>query len=55
MLCRHSGEECKTPGMCAPYGGCPSSDRAEINDLRARVLKLERIVEHLCPDKSNDI
>lgn len=24
MICRKTMEECQTPSMCAPFGGCPS-------------------------------
>jgi hypothetical protein len=50
-----TNEECKTPSMCAPFGGCRSPEGAKQSELERRVERLERIVEHLCPDKSDDI
>lgn len=55
MHCRMTGEECKTPSMCAPFGGCRSPEGGEIADLRKRVERLERLMERVCPDKSDDI
>ena len=36
---------------------CPERDPIEVNvgDLIERVIRLERLMNHLCPDKSDDI
>lgn len=54
MQCRMTNLQCTTPAMCAPFGGCqPPSPK--IQELEQRVERLERIVESICPDKSDDI
>lgn len=42
MICRKSMTRCQTPGMCAPHGGCPSTESvssAWLAQLRAEYLE----------------
>lgn len=55
MICRKTMSDCRTPDMCAPYGGCQSQESDLIEGLEKRIERLEKIVNHLCPDKSDDI
>lgn len=55
MICKETGEDCRTPSMCAPFEGCTSRPEKSIRLLEERVAKLERIIEHICPDKSADV
>lgn len=52
MLCKMTYEKCPTPDMCAPNGGCRSADDVKQYEIMRRIQRLERIVAHLCPDKS---
>lgn len=41
MICRKSMTPCRTPGMCAPHGGCPSTESvssAWLAQLRAEYV-----------------
>ena len=49
MHCRMTGDECKTPSMCAPFGGCPTPESTEIVNLRQRIERLEAVVAELNP------
>lgn len=55
MLCPKTFHDCRTPSMCAPYGGCNHAPSDKIVDLEKRVAQLERLMRHICPDKSDDI
>lgn len=55
MYCHMNNEQCKTPSMCSPFGGCRPQEALKREELERRIERLERIVEHLCPDKSDDI
>lgn len=55
MICKKTGLHCSAPSMCMPFGGCPNPSDDAIRALEQRVAKLEKIVEHLCPDKSDDV
>lgn len=41
MICRKSMSECRTPGMCSPFGGCQDPVQSELAALREenRVLQ----------------
>lgn len=43
MICRKTMQRCATPSMCAPYGGCGDPIRAEIEELRRRIVALESL------------
>ena len=49
MHCRMTSDECKTPSMCAPFGGCQSPEGTELVNLRQRVERLERAILELNP------
>lgn len=55
MLCPKTMRECGTPSMCAPYNGCEASPRDKVARLEERVARLEKVIAHICPDKSHDI
>lgn len=54
MRCSMTDEECKTPSMCAPYGGCVAPDSLRVAELEKRVQRLESLMSMVAKDKSND-
>lgn len=53
LICKKDFNPCRTPGMCAPHGGCPGSDIDAWRKLLAendRLFKLlERLIDQMLP------
>lgn len=55
MTCRKTMTPCRTPGMCAPHGGCPSTEQvssAWLAQLRSEYLAFGEQNKVLSADNS---
>jgi len=44
MICRKSMDDCKTPGMCAPFGGCQDAAQSELVALREELVNRNEVI-----------
>lgn len=45
MICRKSMSECRTPGMCSPFGGCQNPAQSELAALREELAVANNEIE----------